>query len=224
MSQAGQWLTRAKRLIERGRSRPALVLGLSLGGLLVAIAMTGIVGLVINQNVNDITQRALEYDVDLEDEGDDLRVAVLDLRHYHRDLFFLGPNRRGALSNLSSAYLKLQEEIGEYADLDISGAKDIVTPAELQALSDSYHETFMPAIDLYYVDRRAFDIASEQGLAIVQEMGMAAQAIDGLGEQRAEASLANVDRTNEQARMILLSVLGGLVLVGAGLVWATIRV
>jgi signal transduction histidine kinase len=200
------------------------VLGLSLGGLLVAIAMTGIAGLVINENVNDITQRALEHDVDLEDEGDDLRAAVLDLRHYHRDLFFVGPTRPGSLSNLSGAYFKLQEEIDEYAALDISGAEDIVTPAELQALSDSYYETFMPAIDLYYGDRQAFDMASEQGLAYVQEMELAAQEIDGLGEQRAEASLANVDQANEKARVILLSVLGGLVLVGAGLAWTAIRV
>lgn len=201
-----------------------LVLGVALGGLLVAIAMTGIAGLVINQNVNDITQRALEHDVDLEDEGDDLRAAVLDLRHYHRDLFFLGPTTRGALSNLSGAYFKLQEEITEYGAIDISGAEDIATSAELRALSDSYHKTFMPAIDLYYVDRQAFNIASEQALSIVQEMELAARAIDGLGEQRAGASLANVEAANDRARLILLSVLGGLVLVGGGLAWAAIRV
>lgn len=221
---AGQWLTRVKRLLERARSRPALVLGLSLGGLLVAIAMTGIVGLAINQNVHDITERALEHDVDLEDEGDDLRAAVLDLRHYHRDIFFLGPTANNVLLHHSNAYMDLQEQLRDYAELDIDASAGVFTPVEMEALSDSYYQAFMPAIDLYDVDRNAFDIASDRGLVILSEMERAAQEIDRLGEQRAEASLANVDQANTQARVILLSVLGGLVLVGFGLVSAAIRV
>jgi hypothetical protein len=40
-----------------------------------------------------VTEQALNYDVELEDEGDDLRVAVLEVRHYHRNIFFGGPSR-----------------------------------------------------------------------------------------------------------------------------------
>ena len=224
MRYIGQWLTRVKGLIERGRARPAVVLGLSLGGLLVAIAMTGIAGLAINQNVNDITQRALEHDVNLEDEGDDLRAAILDLRHYHRDLYYRGPNAPDAMQQHSKAYMDLQEQLGDYAEIEIDTNAGVVRPAEMRAMSDAYYQAFMPAIDLYYVDRNTFNIASGQGLNILHEMERAAQEIDRLGEQRAEASLANVDEANKQARVILLSVLGGLVLVGAGLVWAAIRV
>lgn len=201
-----------------------MILGFSLGGLLVAIAMTGLAGLAINQNVHDITQRALDEDVNLEDEGDDLRAAILDVRHYHRDLFFLGPNVNNALLHHSNAIMELREQLADYAEIDIDATAGVATPAEMEALSDSYYQAFMPVIDQYYVDRNAFDIASSRGLAILQEMERSAQEIDRLGERRAETSLANVDQANRQARVILLSVLGGLVLVGAGLVWTAIRV
>ncbi|MBA2276452.1 MAG: ATP-binding protein [Chloroflexia bacterium] len=204
------------------RSRPAFILGLSLGGLLIAIAITGLAGLAINQNVADITARALEHDVNLEDEGDDLRAAVLDLRHYHRDLVFLGPNSPQALLNFSSAYMRMHEQIDDYAEIERSPG--VLSAEELETSAETYFETFEPAIGLYYVDRVAFDVASDQGLAQLEELDEAAQAIDRLGEDQAEASLANVDRANQKARFILLGVLGGLVLVGVGLVWSAFRV
>ena len=72
-------------------SRRWLLAPLAVGGLLLAVILAGTLGLVLNLQVAGVTRAALEYDVALEDLADDLRVAVLDMRHYHRNLAFFGP-------------------------------------------------------------------------------------------------------------------------------------
>jgi signal transduction histidine kinase len=224
LSQFRQWLTRFTLPSEQGRYRPALVLALSLGGLLVAIAVTGVAGLAINQNVHDITERALEIDVNLEDEADDMRAAILDLRHFHRDLYFDGADQPNARQNLENAYMELGEQLGDYAEIDLEPIPGIATDEEMRQMANDYWRDFQAAINLHQTDPDAFEAASDIGLERINEMETAAEALDRLGERRAEASLANVDEANSDARNILLSVLGGLVLVGAALVWVTIRV
>ncbi len=223
LQQTRQWLSRFGLPAEQGRNRPALILALTLGGLLVTIALTGVAGLAINQNVHDITERALEIDVNLEDEADDMRAAILDLRHFHRDLFFDGP-QPNAMVNLNSAYMELNEQLDDYAEIDLEPIPGIATAAEMRTMAETYWVDFQAAVNLYDSDRAGFDAASEIGLRRINEMESAAEALDRLGERRAEASLANVDQANNQARIILLGVLGGLVLVGVALVWVTIRV
>ena len=61
-------VSRARRLVRGPWLNSTPILGVSLGGLLIAIAVAGIVGLAINQNVHQITERALEYDIEIEDE------------------------------------------------------------------------------------------------------------------------------------------------------------
>ena len=73
------------------RERPWRVTMVAVGGLLVGIMIAGVVGLLLNRSVDRVTEQALTYDVELEDEGDDLRVAVLEVRHYHRNITFGGP-------------------------------------------------------------------------------------------------------------------------------------
>lgn len=218
-----RWLTRFNLPAEREQSRPALILALSLGGLLVTTVLTGVAGLAINQNVHEITERALETDVDLEDEADDLRAAILDLRHFHRDVVFDGPTG-STLANLNSAYMEVEEQLDDYAGIDLEPVPGIATAPELRDMATIYWRDYQAAVELYYTDRAVFDDASNTGLARLNEMEVAAEALDRLGESRAETSLGNVYQANRQARVILLSVLGGLVLVGAALVWVTIRV
>ncbi len=224
MGKMSQWLTGLSLPAERDGIRPALILALTLGGLLVAIAVTGVAGLTINQNVHDITERALEIDVNLEDEADDMRAAILDVRHFHRDIYFNGPDQPNARSNLTNAYMELQEQLSDYAEIDLEPIPGIATAAQLRAMADDYWRDIQAAINLYETDRDGFNAASDIGLARINEMESAAEALDRLGERRAEDSLANVDEANDDARNILLSVLAGLVLVGAALVWVTIRV
>ncbi|CAN5846809.1 hypothetical protein BH20CHL3_BH20CHL3_02130 [soil metagenome] len=219
-----QWMSRFSLPAERGRYRPALILACSLCGLLVAIAITGIAGLAINQNVHDITQRALEYDMEIEDEGDDLRAAILDVRHYHRNLFVSGDGPAQGLTNLTRAYRELEKQIRDYAEIGIDPAENVVSASDLQAMADSYWQTVRPALDEFKHGEPEFVAAGDEGFEMLQEMEDHALIVDQLGEELAERSLANVDRSNSQSRMVLLGVLVGLVVVGLGLAWITIRV
>jgi signal transduction histidine kinase len=220
-----QWVRgQARRLANRAWRDSTLILGVSLGGLLIAIAIAGVVGLVINHNTGEITEHALDHDVNLEDEGDDLRAAILDLRHYHRDFYFVGPESPEALANLTRAYLELEEQIRDYAEIELDPDDDILTAARLQELADTYWSTFRPAVDVYDTDPAAFELASATGLATLGEMERAAQDIDRLGEERAAQSLTNVNQEIRTARTILVALLGGLVLIGIGLAWIAVRV
>src|SRR3989337_252242 len=94
------------------REQPWRITISAVGGLLVAILIAGVLGFLLNRNVERVTNEALRYDVQLEDEGDDLRAAVLDLRHYHRNIYFGGPTRT-QIENFEDAYARLEEELTE---------------------------------------------------------------------------------------------------------------
>ena len=64
----------------------------ALAGLLVAVAVVGVVGILINRNIHQTVEHAIAFNIELEDRGDDLRVAILDVRHYHRDLLLNNPS------------------------------------------------------------------------------------------------------------------------------------
>jgi hypothetical protein len=81
------------------REQPWRITIVALGGLLVAILIAGVVGFLLDRNVERVTNEALRYDVQLEDEGDDLRAAVLDLRHYHRNIYFGGPRGHRSITS-----------------------------------------------------------------------------------------------------------------------------
>lgn len=195
--------------------QPWWIQSVSIGGLLVAIAIAGLFGLGINARVKSVTDRALKYDVELEDRGDDLRVAVLDMRHYHRNLVFAGPSR-GGLRDFETAYLQLRERIDQLDELGLDDPS-MPDPDQMREIAERYYADFRPIIDLYHSDPEAFTSVSDDGLVRLAELGSAAQALDRLGEQRAAAALRSVERAASSARLVLLTVLGGLILAGAGL-------
>jgi signal transduction histidine kinase len=203
------------------REQPWRITIAAVGGLLVAIFVAGLVGLLVNLRVENVTDEA-RYDLDLEDEGDDLRAAVLDVRHYQRNITFGGPTER-QIDNFEDAYDQLREEIRE---LESTGVRDpdAPQPDEIQALAKEYYNDFRPAIGLYEEDRAAFTEASERGLDRLDDLARVGERIDELGEQLSEESLAQVDRATQTARGVLLAVIFGLLLVGAGLAYATVRV
>jgi signal transduction histidine kinase len=204
------------------REQPWRITILAVSGLLVTILIAGIVGLLLNRNVERVTNEALRYDVQLEDEGDDLRAAVLDLRHYHRNIYFGGPSRI-QIENFENAYAQLEEEIRELEDIGVRDP-DAPQPDEIRRMAEEYYAGFRPAIGLYEENRAAFDEASDHGLVRIDEMAQAGADLDELGEQLSEDSLAKVDRATITARVVLLAVVFGLLLVGAGLAYATVRV
>ena len=194
----------------------------AVGGLLVAILIVGLVGLLVNRHVERVTNEALRYDVQLEDEGDDLRAAVLDVRHYHRNITFGGPTRT-QIDNFEDAYDQLEEEMRELEDIGVRDA-DAPQPDEIRAMAREYYDDFRPAMALYEEDRGAFVEASDRGLVRIDEMAQAGEELDELGEQLSEESLAEVDRATMTARVVLLAVVFGLLLAGVGLAYATVRV
>ena len=204
------------------REQPWKITIAAVGGLLVAILIAGIVGFLLNRNVERVTNEALRYDVQLEDEGDDLRAAVLDLRHYHRNIYFGGPSRT-QIDNFEQAYAQLEEEIRELEDIGVRDP-DAPQPGEIRRMAEEYYADFRPAIDLYEEDRAAFEEASDHGLVRIDQMAQAGEELDELGEQLSEESLAEVDRATTTARVVLLAVIFGLLLVGAGLAYVAVRV
>ena len=178
-------------------------------------------GLLVNLSVENVTDEA-RYDLDLEDEGDDLRAAVLDLRHYHRNITFGGP-AENQIDNFDDAYAQLEEEIRE---LQRTGVRDreAPQPAQIRAMATEYYRDFRPAIDFYEEDRAAFERASDRGLERLDDLARVGEGLDELGERLSQKSLAEVDRATQTARVVLLAVILGLLLVGAGLAYATVRV
>ncbi|MDQ3779146.1 MAG: HAMP domain-containing histidine kinase [Chloroflexota bacterium] len=191
-------------------------------GLLVAIAVVGVVGIAVNQRVRAATERALLFDVELEDEGDDLRVAVLDLRHYHRNIWFGGPSD-AAMADLDRAYHALLEEIGELELLDVSDLL-IMQPQEMRERATRYYDEFRAAITRTASDPERFSIVNDEGLRQIAELEQAAEQIDEQGEVLTENSLIRVNRETTFARIVLLTLLVGIVVVGIAVAVAASRV
>ncbi len=204
------------------RQQPWRITIAAVGGLLVAILIAGVVGFLLNRNVERVTDEALRYDVQLEDEGDDLRAAVLDLRHYHRNITFGGPSR-GGIEDFEEAYAQLEEEIRELEGIGVRDP-DAPQPDEIRRMAQEYYEDFRAAVGLYEEDRTAFEEASDRGLVRIDEMAHAGEQLDELGEQLSEESLGKVERATRTARVVLLAAIFGLLLVGAGLAFVTVRV
>jgi two-component system sensor histidine kinase VicK len=203
------------------REQPWRITIAAVGGLLVAIFVAGLVGLLVNLSVENVTDEA-RYDLDLEDEGDDLRAAVLDLRHYQRNITFSGPSK-AQIDNFDDAYAQLEEEIRELQRTGVRN-REAPQPAQIRAMATEYYRDFRPAIDFYEEDRAAFERASDRGLERLDDLARVGEGLDELGERLSQKSLAEVDRATQTARVVLLCVILGLLLVGAGLAYATVRV
>ncbi|MGH2455580.1 MAG: hypothetical protein ACRDHD_04920 [Candidatus Limnocylindria bacterium] len=93
-------------------------------GLLAGMAVIGAAGIFINRGITDLVAEAVSYDVELEDNADDLRVSVLDVRHYHRDLLFNNPSPP-RVREWEARFAALVAELDELAEL---GVRDLNAP------------------------------------------------------------------------------------------------
>lgn len=203
-----------------GRIRQPRIVVAAVAGLVIAIMIAGGIGLFVVARVNRVANEALLIDVRIEDHGDDLRTAVLDLRHYHRNLVFAGPSR-GGLEDFETAYAEMVVAIDDYAEVaPVDNSPH--SAVSLRLMASDYYEGFRPAIDRYHSDPEAFTTASDEGLIKLDALSDATQAVDRLGEERAEAALANVEQSSRTAEITLLAVLLGAALIGAGLAWLVI--
>ncbi len=209
------------------QTRPWHITILAVGGLLGAIIIAGLVGLWLNHRVWQASDEGLRYDVELEDHGDDLRTAVLDVRHYHRNLFFQVQTEagitRGGTADFEQAYELLHQEIDELEEL---GVRDPETPQpeDFRRMAEGYYADFRPAIDRAESDPEGFNEASDQGLVRIDQMEAAAQEVDKLGERLSANSFQRVEQTATTSRYILFAVIGGLLLAGAVLAYLAVRV
>jgi two-component system, OmpR family, sensor histidine kinase VicK len=194
----------------------------SIVGLLLAIAAAGLIALGVNNRVRSILVQTIQYDLELEDRADDLRIAVLDMRHYHRNIVFGGPSPR-RIEDFESAYQRL---LGYIDQLDQMGldAPNLLSPDELREIAERYYANFRPAIDLHDTDMQAFELASDDGLWMLAELEDDADRIERFGEREAGEALLGVQTAANSARALLITKLIGHILIGAGLAYLIIRI
>lgn len=201
---------------------PWYVAGVSLLVLLFALGVVAIVGVVENTRLKDASERAITYDVAVSAVGDDIRVAVLDLRHHHRNIVFSGPTD-AVIADFDATYVALLQHIGQLETIGVS-AIDVPQPAELRDLATKYHDAFRPSIVLFTSDPVGFNTASASGLAQLDTLEGMARQIDDAGERLTAESLSSVEEAADRERMLLISLLGGVALIGIVLSLSTARV
>src|SRR5688500_4793862 len=123
--------------------RPWRTAGAAVIGLLVAIAIIGVAGILINRNIHQTVERAIDFDVELEDRGDDLRVAVLEVRHYHRDLLLNDPSEP-RIQAWRDRYATLLDEIDALDSLLGRSAPnpDLPEVGVLREMAEAYYVAF----------------------------------------------------------------------------------
>jgi signal transduction histidine kinase len=214
-------VNRSAHPTDSGR-RPWRLVGALIAGLILTIAAAGVVAIVVNERVRNVTQRALLYDVEIEDEGDDIRVAVLDLRHHHRDIELKGTTE-ASLTDFDRAYADLLEEIREFERIGVTDPR-VPQAARLRELAERYYAEFRPDAVLFAAEPDAFRQASAEGLRQLDALDDAADQIDGLGEQLTQDSLTEIDDAVTTGRFTLIALLGAVALVAAVLTIAAGRV
>ena len=193
-------------------------------GLLIAIAVIGVVGIVINNNIHQTVERAIAFDVELEDRGDDLRVAVLEVRHYHRDLLLNNPDAT-RVGLWQDQYAILGEHSGAVDEVLARQPDNAKLPGvgDLRALAEAYYTEFAGALQNEIEDLEAFRDLATDLLVPIDRMERIAQAIDQAGEERATASFAAIDEASSTGTLVLLSVILGLGAMGAVFGFAVLR-
>jgi signal transduction histidine kinase len=203
-------------------SRAWRIVAASIGALLLAIVVAGVLAINENNRVKDITERALSFDIEVEDEASDVQVAVLDLRHIHRNIVFRGTSE-STIDDFDDAYMNLAEELGELESLGLS-ALGVTQPSRIRELAERYYADFRPAIARADDDPGAFQTASDIGLSRLAGMGEAANDIDNLGDQLADESLARVESATRTEQFILTGLIAGALLIGVTLAVSAGRV
>ena len=204
-----------------GRWRVAV---LAVGGLLVAIAVIGVVGILINRNIHQTVDDAIAHDVELEDRGDDLRVAILEVRHYHRDLLLNNPDPT-RVELWQERYRVLTEQIAAIdAVLARHPARDTLPDVgELREQAAAYYDDFASAVQNEITDLDEFESVATALLVPLESMEAIAIAIDQAGEERAAQAFTAIDDASNTGTLVLVAVILGLGAMGGVLAFAVLR-
>ena len=206
--------------VDTGRSWWVIVAALI--GLLLGVAVASIVSVGVTVNVGAVTDHAVSNDLELEDEADDLVVAILNVRNDQRNLLYTGPTRNG-LAEYDRAVGILLDELEQLEAVEIT-APDAPQASELRAMVDEYLAGYRPALALYESDRAGFDEAHDAGLAQLADLLDEAAVLDALGEDLAADALQDVERTTSTATVLLLAVMLVVLVAALVLTVAALRV
>jgi signal transduction histidine kinase len=209
---------------ERGAERRWRTAVLAVGGLLIAIAVIGVVGIVINRNIHQTVEDAIAFDVELEDSGDDLQVAILEVRHYHRDLLLNNPDpTRVDLWQGQYAVLIGEIDVAEQA-IDRHPARDQLPDIDaLRTVANDYHADFEQAVRTDIDNLAEFRRVAEDLLIPLGEMRDIAIAVDQAGEERSAAAFQAIDDASNTGTLVLVAVILGLGAMGGVLAFAVLR-
>lgn len=204
-----------------GRWRVAVF---AVAGLLLAIAVIGVAGILINRNIHRTVQDAIAFDVELEDRGDDLRVAILEVRHYHRDLLLNNPDAT-RVGLWQARYRVLTEQIAAVeAVLSRHPARaELPDVGALREEATAYYDDFAAAVQDDITDLAAFRDVATGLLVPLESMEAIAIAIDQAGEERATAAFAAIDEASNTGTLVLVAVILGLGAMGGVLGFAVLR-
>ena len=180
------------------------------GSLIALIALAGIVGLMNNLYVKEITDGGLKNAVELETRSSNLRDAVSDLRFHHRDLLLYGPTEEHA-RDIDAAYKNVNEQIDLLDRLPARESGD-TQPGTLRRMVETYYEGFRPALDQEVPDPEAFERASDRGLSQLAELDRAAVNLETRGQERAAKAIVDLSAAEDVERVVLILVAAGLVL------------
>jgi signal transduction histidine kinase len=203
------------RRVRGSGTRPWGLVAAAIVTLLVVIGTVGVIGVNENARVKDASKRAIQYDVAVAGAGDNLRVAVLDLRYSHRNIVFSGPTEQ-TIAEFDAAYATLMSEIDRLDQIGIAQL-DVTQPDVIRQRAQEYHDAFRPRIVLFTSDPVAFNAASNTGLAQIDELERYAQQIEDAGEQLTNQSLSRVEHAAARERIILILLLSGVALVGVAM-------
>ncbi len=209
------------RWIEDIRDQPGRIAIAAVVALLALAILAGSVELALYKRVTQVTDEALRYDVGLEDQADDLRIAIFILEVQHRNLILSGPSRTN-VANFNQAYANLQEEIDELDRLGVRSS-EIPQPDQLRNTAKTYYSEFRPAIEFRDSDEAAFTRASDRGLVRLDSIEQGAFEIDKLAEKRATNAIEGIERVSRTASVVVIAVVGGLLTIGTALAYAAAR-
>jgi two-component system sensor histidine kinase VicK len=194
---------------------PKGLVGLSILIVLLAIGSVGLFGVIENARVKDAAEGAIAYDVAVAEAGDNLRVAVLDVRHAHRNIAFSGESET-TVADFDASYATLLREIDRLEEIGVEQL-DVIQPAEFRTQAQAYHDAFRPSIVLFTSDPIAFNEASEIGLDQLDQLETEAIGIDEAGEALTSNALERVEEAADRERIILIALLIGVALIGIAL-------
>jgi len=226
MHQLRQLPARVLVSLRRPWSRLSLIMALSMGGLLGALAIGGLFALVINGNVEEIAADSLQVNTDQEafgELGEEVRIDIVALRFRHRVLMIDPGENIEIRGQYLRTYSRLHDRIDQMESLNHEES-NAPSPADLRAHAQRYHATFWTGLTLFSRSSPEMQHASSVGLAMLSDLEESTKAIDLIDEAQAEIALGQVQDTNAQGRIILLSVLIGLGLTCAALGWLAFRV